>query len=256
MTGAHRLPARAIAGGRAAIALLTIVPVGARRQPGGLGDAAGWFPLVGALVGGSGAAVELIAAHPLGRAVAAVLAVGTQVVLTGGLHQDALADAADALGARGDRARRLEVMRDPGIGAFGALALAFWVAAMIGAVAALPRDRVLGTLTVAAALARWSAVAHAAALPAAREQGLGAAFTPSAPGTAVATCVAAGMVAAAGVAVAGASVLLSLPVAGACTLATSVAAARGLGGRTGDTIGATVALTEVATCLALLAAAR
>src|SRR5579875_2997366 len=201
MTGAHRLPARAIAGGRAAIALLTIVPVGARRQPGGLGDAAGWFPLVGALVGGSGAAVELIAAHPLGRAVAAVLAVGTQVVLTGGLHQDALADAADALGARGDRARRLEVMRDPGIGAFGALALAFWVAAMIGAVAALPRDRVLGTL------------------PAAREQGLGAAFTPSAPGTAVATCVAAGMVAAAGVAVAGASVLLSLPVAGACTLA-------------------------------------
>jgi adenosylcobinamide-GDP ribazoletransferase len=55
--------------------------------------------------------------------VAASLVVGVDALLTGGLHLDGLADAADGLLAPMDRVRRLDVMRDPAIGAFGAVTL-------------------------------------------------------------------------------------------------------------------------------------
>jgi adenosylcobinamide-GDP ribazoletransferase len=236
----------------AAIAFLTVIPVRARREPDRLAPAAGWFPAVGALLGLAAGAVRLGVATRLGPAVAAALAVITLVALTGALHQDGLADCADALGARGDRERRLAVMREPAIGAFGTLALVLWAALLMATLAALPRHQVIWALVLAGAQARWAAVLHAAALPPARRDGLGAAFTPSRTSVAAATAmvivtvtlhrlVAALVAAGTGVAVA---------------LAMSIWARRALGGRTGDTLGATVALTEVLVCVVLLAFVR
>jgi len=54
---------------------------------------------------------------------AAAVLLGLEIVLTRGLHLDGLADWADSLGASGDRERRLAVMKDHSIGAFGVLAL-------------------------------------------------------------------------------------------------------------------------------------
>src|SRR2546427_671532 len=105
----------------AALAFLTILPVRPRGDPAALGRAAAWFPAVGALVGLAAGGAWVAAEPALGSAVAGVLALVVLVVLTGALHQDGLADCADGLGVRGDRARRLAVMRDPSIGAFGAL---------------------------------------------------------------------------------------------------------------------------------------
>jgi adenosylcobinamide-GDP ribazoletransferase len=242
---------RALAGAQIAVGLLTVIPVRARTEIDGIGASAAWFPLVGALVGLAAGGVRLAADHALGSGVAGVLAVITLVVLTGALHQDGLADCADALGVRGGRDRRLEVMRDSTVGAFGVLALVLWALLLAAVLAALPRHDAVKTLVIAGALGRWAAVLHAAALPPARPDGLGAAFlarpTASlvATGTAVAT-----------IALAPLPGLTAIAVAVAVVAAVSALARRGLGGRTGDTLGATVALTEVAVCLVLLGFAR
>jgi adenosylcobinamide-GDP ribazoletransferase len=240
---------RAVSGAALAVAFLTIVPVRVRGQVAGLGAAAGWFPLVGALVGGAAGGVRYLGESLFGPFVAAILAAATLVVLTGALHQDGLADCADGLGVRGDRERRLAVMRDSATGAFGVLALIGWALLLTSALAGLTRDDALQALVTAALAGRWAALVHARATPAARRDGLGASFdvTPKA------------LLAASATALVGA-LLLAGPLRGLTALSAAMLVAVlvsawariTLGGRTGDTLGATVAITEVAVCLTLL----
>jgi adenosylcobinamide-GDP ribazoletransferase len=236
---------------RLAIAFLTILPVRLRSDPGPLGRAASWFPLVGTLVGGVAGAVGYLLEPSLGPTVAAVISVAALVILTGALHQDGLADCADGLGVRGDRARRLEVMRDSAIGTFGALALLIWLALFVAALSGLDRDDAWRALVVAAASGRWAALLHARLSGAARPGGLGAGFTVSWAALAFATVTAAAVALAilgveAGLAVLAASVAVAALV--------TVWARASIGGRTGDTLGATVALAEVAAAVVALAA--
>ena len=190
-----------------------------------------------------------MAAPPLGPGVAAVLAVTALVVVTGGLHHDGLADCADGLGVRGDRERRLAVMRDSSIGTFGALALFLSLTLLVGGLSGLERGEALRGLIVAAVLGRWAALAHAVVAPPARPEGLGASFAvgPVALALASATAAAGALMLAGvgpGLAVLAAAVLVALLV--------SVWSRTALGGRTGDTLGATVVLTEVAVLVTLL----
>ncbi len=84
------------------------------------------FPLIGALVGAVGGAVFVAAAFlgapPL---ISAGLAVLATMIATGGLHEDGLSDTVDAFGGGATAARKLEIMDDSRIGAFGAAALIF-----------------------------------------------------------------------------------------------------------------------------------
>ena len=170
--GPERLatPARAAAG---ALAFLTRIPIG-RRVPvdeADLGRGALLFPAVGAGIGAAVGGTALLAHAALPPLVAAALAVALGALLTGGLHLDALADVADALGAR-SRDEALEVMRDPRIGAFGTTALALDLIVKVAAVAALlGHGDVVLKLLVAGALARATAPPLAAALPYARGTG-------------------------------------------------------------------------------------
>ena len=82
-----------------------------------------WFPLVGIAAGAVVGAAWWVAGRIWPAAVAAVVAVAVDAVLTGCLHLDGLADAADGLLPAVGRARRLEIMADPRVGAFGAVAL-------------------------------------------------------------------------------------------------------------------------------------
>jgi adenosylcobinamide-GDP ribazoletransferase len=243
--------ARRAAGGAAdAITFLTVLPL-RRRAAGELGAAAPWFPVVGALAGAL-AGGALAAAEPLvGVQLAATLAVAVLVAATGALHVDGLADCADALGARGrERESRLAVMRDPSAGVFATLALLGWALLVIGALARLGPGDGARALVCAAAVGRCGALLHAIATPPARREGLGAGFAVTRAALAVATL--------ATVAVA----LLVVPplpalaamLAGAIVAAlVSVWAVPALGGRTGDTLGATIALGELAVCLTLAA---
>jgi adenosylcobinamide-GDP ribazoletransferase len=171
------------------------------------------------------------------------------VVLTGALHQDGLADCADGLGARGGGAeRRLAVMRDSSIGTFGALAVGIWLLLVVSALAGLGRSDAFAALAVAATAGRWAAVLHAVGAAPARPNGLGAAFRVSAAAVAVATVVAAAVA----LGLAGVDGLGALGVAALVAALVSAWSRRALGGRTGDTLGAAVALTEAAALVLLL----
>jgi adenosylcobinamide-GDP ribazoletransferase len=243
---------RALDGAALALAFLTVIPVRPRGDGGELGAAAAWFPLVGALVGGLAGAMRFYAEPLFGTTVASVLALAVLVAITGALHADGLADCADGLGVRGDRERRLAVMRDPAIGAFGTLALLGWGLLLVAALARLSSAEALRALVSAAIVARWAVILHAAVTPPARPDGLGASFRVTrAPvvvaGIAALACCALLDGLGAGLAIVAAGALVAL--------ATSAWSRTTLGGRTGDTLGATVAVAEVAVCLTLLALA-
>src|SRR5919198_2739493 len=155
---------------RGALGLLTRVPAGAV----GADDAArgsALFPVIGAGIGAAVGGVA-VALHPtLPGLLAAAVAVLVELLLTGALHVDGLADTADALAAP-TRERALEIMRDPRIGAFGALAVTLDVLVRVGAIAALlERGGALVSLVAAGALGRAAILPLAAGLPYARPRG-------------------------------------------------------------------------------------
>ena len=146
--------ARAILrGARAALALLTRIPAGG--FPYGRDEwrwASAWLPVVGAGIGASAAMVWL-AAQPLGPMVAATATVGWTMALTGALHEDGLADTADALGGASTRERLFEILKDSRIGTFGGAALIMSVLLRVTLLARLG-SLAPAALVVAHALAR------------------------------------------------------------------------------------------------------
>ena len=230
---------RALDDMRLAFQFLTVLPVG-RPEPRPLGEAAWCFPLVGLAVGIC-VAIAFLAAREVGLppVLAGFLAVGAGIALTGGLHEDGLADTADGLGVR-DPQRALEVMRDPRAGAFGVLALALTVPMRALALAAAGP-----AAAIAAHVLSRGAVAGAMAwTPPARSDGLAAEAGPT--DAAVALLVAAGIGIALG--------WQSVPAAALAAFAAAWWAARRFGGHTGDTLGAVQQATELAVLLALAGA--
>lgn len=240
----------------AAVSFLTRIPVGrlGRFDGADIARAGPFFPLVGAVIGAAVGAVATSLGGALSPLLAVALALAMQTLLTGALHLDALADTADALGAR-SRAHALQIMRDHTIGAYGAAAVGLDLLIKAAALAALARDGSALRFAIAAgALSRAAPVALAALLPYARAAGgTGASLALGGrPRAAVASA---------------AAVLLAVAAAGvqALTLAAGAAAAvlvlglgfrRWLGGVTGDTLGATVELTELVVLVGAAALAR
>jgi adenosylcobinamide-GDP ribazoletransferase len=104
-----------------AIQFLTVLPVrGAAADPG---QAAIWFPVIGALLGWTGCGVFLVARQWWSDTISAVLVLLFWIAITGALHEDGLADVADAFRGFRSASRILEIMRDPRTGAFGVVAL-------------------------------------------------------------------------------------------------------------------------------------
>jgi adenosylcobinamide-GDP ribazoletransferase len=230
------------------------VPTAAFAEGGfDLSPALPWFPLIGGAVGAVGGLTRLALDPLLGRGPSTAVAMSALVILTGALHQDALADMCDGLGVRGDRTRRLAVMRDSTLGAFGVLALILWALLLFTALEPLTDGHVLRVLVAAGATGRLAALLHGRLAPPARTEGLGAGLHVNAASTAVASvCALAIAIAVAGPARGGLAFGVVALVAGL-----SAAVARSaVGGSTGDTLGATVALAEAAVCLALLATWR
>jgi adenosylcobinamide-GDP ribazoletransferase len=237
---------------RDAGAFLTRLPVGLAdgEDPGRQTRALAAFPVVGALIGLLVGVVRLVAELGVPAGPATLLGLVAGLVVTGALHEDGLADAADGLGAYGDRARRLEIMRDSRIGTYGALAVVAWFVLAWSLLAALDGDDALRATVVAGALGRWTAVLHARALPPARADGLAARLRPgSAPVViaslaAVAVTLAVGGPGGGGAALATAALLAAL---------LAVGVRRAFGGATGDTHGASTKLVEVGVYLVLVA---
>ncbi|MEM7668756.1 MAG: adenosylcobinamide-GDP ribazoletransferase [Pseudomonadota bacterium] len=136
----------------AAFQFLTRIPVATTGwEPDRLARAARYFPLVGAAVGGASGFVFWMGAGLLPPMIAAGLAVLSGILLTGALHEDGLADTADALGGHAGRARALEIMRDSRIGTYGAVAIIASIGLRWAALASLAP--VAGALALIAASA-------------------------------------------------------------------------------------------------------
>ncbi|MCH7344511.1 adenosylcobinamide-GDP ribazoletransferase [Pelomonas sp. CA6] len=92
-------------------------------EPQWLQQCARYFPLVGLVVGGLSAAVLWAALQAFPATVAVGLSMAASIWITGGFHEDGLADSADGLGGGLTREKALLIMKDSRIGSYGALAL-------------------------------------------------------------------------------------------------------------------------------------
>ena len=235
-----------------AVSLLTRLPVA---SSGARGVQAGWaWPLAGALVALiAGVTGGIAAALGLPTTLAATLVLAVMVILTGAMHEDGLADCADGFWGGWTSERRLEIMNDSRIGTYGVVALVLSLLARWAAIVALMQaGSYLDVLVAVAALSRVPMLAQMWALPAARAGGLSDRTGRPDPE-------AVGLAAVVGL-------LLALLVSGFVALAAACAvalAAFGLtrlalakiGGQTGDVLGATQQLCEMAglaVCIALL----
>ena len=146
-------------GFRAAIRFLTILPVRGGDAPPG--RAAAFFPLVGAMLGAAGAGVYLLTAKAFSVSIAALATVAFWIAISGILHEDGLADVADAVRAGRSRERVLSILKDSRIGTYGAIAILLSVLARWQALEYLATPRVLATLIAAQAVPRAAMVAMA-----------------------------------------------------------------------------------------------
>ncbi len=218
------------------------VPLTAAQQP--LAKSLWAFPVVGGVIGLVGAVVLWLARDGLGVAlpVAALLAMAGQMALTGALHEDGLADVADGFGGGATAERKLAIMRDSRIGAYGATTLLVALGLRWTAISTLPYGERLADLVVAGVCSRAMIPLVMALLAPARSDGLGAgAGTPDRRSVAVALAMAVVS-------------LAWLPLASALPMAVGVVAVTAfltwlarhqIGGYTGDVLGAVAACSEV-----------
>lgn len=232
-----------------AMQFMTRVPMPAKGlDPARLNRASAWFPAVGLVVGGLAAALySLVVAH-LGRPLAALMAVLLMVVVTGGLHEDGLADCADAFGGGWTREDRRRILKDSRIGTFGAIALILSLGARILLLATMPAGSVVRYIISAQVLARWTPLPLSAILqPARGPEGLGGRIAGGIPWSTLAL----GSI----LALVSVGYFLRLfawqPIV-AVVLITTLSGAyyrKQLGGVTGDCMGATIQLSEIAVYL-------
>jgi adenosylcobinamide-GDP ribazoletransferase len=232
----------------AAVQFLTRLPVpNYRFEPDMVMASAKLYPIVGALVGVGAVAIEWLLRAHLPAGVAAVAVLVYSVTLTGGMHEDGLADACDGLGAGGERKRMLDIMRDSRIGSYGTLAIVLSVLARWALLAAISPGRFAGYVLTAQVLCRWTALPLAAFLPSARKDGLGEKLAHKVSIGALCVGTALALV------IAGFSLRAQLILPFAAVIAVTVVSGAvyraKLGGITGDCFGATNQLAEIAVYL-------
>lgn len=211
------------------------------------------LPIAGALVGAIGALVYwLAAAASLLAFPAAALAVAATVLATGALHEDGLADVADGFGGGATRERKLEIMRDSRLGAYGACALVLSLLLRISALANLTQPALVASALLATHIgARAVLPAVMWFAPPAKPDGLSA----SAGLPPVASIVIAAVLGAIALGVglgpgSGAIAVLVALIGAAVVARLSIAQ---IGGQTGDVLGAVEQVSEI---LILLVATR
>lgn len=232
-----------------AVRHLTVIPLPTQWPEGGAKpDVAGWFPLVGVLVGTAGWGVVSLTRTVDAPALLAALSVAVMVALTGGLHWDGLADVTDAWQVH-DPERRQQVLKDSAVGAFGALAIALTVGIQVTAIAVLADKGAGAVLPVAAAAGRLSASFSAWLGRPARPNGLGAAVSrrpgfSAGIGLLVGTSAIVGIVRGGGIYTLGAPSLAGAIVLAASALVVPHVVSGRFNGTNGDTMGAGIVLVE------------
>ena len=226
----------------ACIGFYTRLPLPAFEMPAhGFANAQWAAPLVGLVVGAlCGAVLAGVMALGLPATIAAALALAAGTLVTGGLHEDGLADVADGFGGGSTREKKLAIMKDSRIGSYGVAALILsillrWTALSSLGLAAIP------ALVIAHTASRALMPALMRLSPPARENGLSAGAGQPSKGTVL-------------VALAIGGVLLLVPGPGFALIAVPLLVAalffikwlaeKQIGGQTGDVLGTLQQLAE------------
>jgi adenosylcobinamide-GDP ribazoletransferase len=215
-----------------------------------LNHSARYFTLLGLIVGLIGALVFALTSFFFPKTLAVLLAMAATILVTGAFHEDGWADMVDGFGGGWTRERTLEIMKDSRIGSYGAIALVLLLLAKFMALVELDMLLVAPALIAGHALSRLCATSVMHFLDYARDEG---------KAKPLATRISLGELAVAGFF--GLIALVLLPPLSVITGVLLAAAATAwltrkfhhrLGGYTGDCLGATQQLAEVAFYLGLL----
>jgi adenosylcobinamide-GDP ribazoletransferase len=137
------------------------------------GHSTAFFPAVGLLLGAILAMLAWAAQWCFPDQVRAVLLVSGMVVLTGGMHLDGFMDSVDGLFSGRTRERKLEIMRDSRVGAFGVIGAVCLLLTKYTLILGLPNQVLTWMLITVPAVSRWGMVIAITAFPYARQEGLG-----------------------------------------------------------------------------------
>lgn len=238
----------------AALRFFTRLPVPAwvGHSDAQLNGAARYFPLVGIVVGAIGAGVTFAASLALPDSVAVVLGMAATILATGAFHEDGLSDSCDGFGGGWDKRQVLAIMKDSRIGSYGAIGIGLTLLAKWNALMELQPGMLPMALIAGHAVSRFASTTLIFALDYVRDD-------DSSKSKPLAHRMDAGALAVAALFGLAPCALLPLPeigyALGAAALVT-LGAARyfvgRIGGYTGDCLGATQQLAELAFYLGLL----
>lgn len=232
-----------------ALALLSRLPIKISPDEFDRGARAAWaYPLVGAFLAAiAGTIAMLVISIGISIHIAAIISIAILILLSGAMHEDGLADTADGLWGGWDRITRLKIMKDSQIGTYGVLALGIFLALRMAALAVIfGAGTVILPLVAAALISRAAMVAVMAALPGARDSGLGhSTGRPSNSTAGLAILVA---LVGAVLCLGWGGVIAAICAAVVAVFVAMIARAK-IGGQTGDILGATQQCAEIAVLL-------
>lgn len=199
------------------------------------GRSTSFFPAAGLVIGAMLAALWWASGWFFPVYVQAALLIIGMVILTGGMHLDGFMDCADGLFSGRSRDRKLEIMRDSRVGAFGVIGVICLLIFKYSLFLEMHQQLVIRVLPVIPALSRWGITLAIAAFPYARDEGLGKVYSSHTGIKEIFwATIFAGAVA---VAILGPAGLLFMVLSGAVAYLAGRKIAWELGGLTGDTYG-------------------
>ncbi len=208
-----------------------------------------YFPVVGMLVGGLSGVVLVCASAVWPSPIAAMLAIAAGLIVTGALHEDGLADTIDGVVGGHNAEQRLRIMKDSRIGTFGAVAVMMALALKVATLSLFTPFDGATALVAAHTGGRAMSLIAAALTPYVSENpGMKLGLTVR-RGRRLAFAIVIGLLPFA--------LVPLMPAAAACLIAAVLcfwfvrATTRALGGHTGDVLGATEQVFEVAVLLVL-----
>ena len=231
-----------------AVVLLTRLPLPALpKQAFARSARAVWaYPVVGLVLGLTVSILSWVCdGMGLSAAVTAGLVLGALILLTGAMHEDGLADTADGLWGGQGAARRLEIMKDSRIGAYGVLALIVAMGLRWLGLADAPLPAIITALVVSRAMMGPLMLA----LPHARNTGLSHSVGAP-PASSVLLAILIGATVA--IVLNGSAGVLALVIAALVATIIGLIAKTKIGGQTGDILGATQLCTEITILIVLI----
>lgn len=156
----HKIIRRELRNFFLALGFFTRIPVPdfADFQEAELNQSSKYFPLVGIVVGIVGALAFVIASQIFTKSIAVLVSMAATIYLTGAFHEDGLADSSDGIGGGWQREQILTIMQDSRLGTYGAVALFFMLFAKFQTLNLLQSPIIPILLITAHALSRLCAV--------------------------------------------------------------------------------------------------